>query len=366
MFAIDIGAHSIKVTKLHKTKSGYQLANYGITLTPKGSSLNGEILNPSAIAEALTRVLKESGIKDRKAIVAVTGQKVIIREITLPLMDDKELMSGILWEAPRHIPYNIDDSIIDAEKVEEFEGEDGNKMMNVLLVAAPRDTIVNPYMEILKQIKVAPKMVDVISCANLRAFEDYLSIEEKEEKGSKKENNVDIILSIGASSTILTLVKKNNIKFARNINMGGNDITNAISESLDIPFKEAEKLKKKTGIILAPQNKKEQKSEIDENTLKAENIIQGVLREIFKEVRKSLTYYKTQGQKVKYNRIILCGGTASINNIQNLLSEEFEIPVVIGDPLKGLKINERAFDIKKIDKLKTSLATVIGLAKRER
>jgi len=363
MFAIDIGAHSIKVAKLHKTKSGYQLANYGIALTPRGSSLNGEILNPSVIAETLVKVLKESGIKDRKAIVAVTGQKVIIREITLPLMEDKELMSGILWEAPRYIPYNIDESIIDAEKVEEFEGKDGNRMMKVLLVAAPKDTIVYPYMEILKQVKIVPKIVDVVSCANLRVFEDYLSTEKEE---SKKGKNVNIILSIGASSTILTLVEKNNLKFARNIAIGGNDITNAISKSLDIPFEEAEKLKRATGIILASQNEEEKKSEIDKNALKTENIIRKVLSEIFKEVRKSLTYYKTQDQKVKYHRIILCGGSASINNIKNLLSEQFELPVIIGDPIKGLKINERVFDIKRLNKIKESLATVIGLAKRER
>ena len=361
MFAIDIGAHSIKVVKLHKTKSGYQLDNYGITLTPRGSALNGEILKPPAIAETLVKVLRESGIKDRRAIVAVTGQKVIIREITLPLMEEKELMTGILWEAPKYIPYNIDESIVDAEKIEEFEGKDGNKMMRVLLVATPKN-IVYPYMEILKQIKVVPKIVDVISCANFRAFEDYFSAE----KGKDKEGTVDVVLSIGASSTILTLVEKNNLKFTRNITIGGNDITNAISKSLNIPFEEAEKLKRKTEIILTPKNEKEEKSEIDGNVPKPDNIIRKVLNEILREARKSLSYYKTQSQKVKYNKIIVCGGSAGIDNIESLLNEQFKIPVIIGDPLKGLKINERVFDIKKINKLKTSLATVIGLAKRER
>jgi len=362
MFAIDIGAHSIKVAKLHKIKSGYQLDNYGVTLTPRGSALNGEILKPSAIAETLVKVLRESGIKDRRVIVAVTGQKVIIREITLPLMDEKELMTGILWEAPKYIPYNIDESIVDAEKVEEFEEKGGNKMMRVLLVATPKN-IIYPYMEILKQIRIVPKIVDVISCANIRAFEDYFST--KKEEG-KEGATVDIILSIGASSAILTLVEKNNLKFARNIAIGGNDITNAISKSLNIPFEEAEKLKRETGIILTPENEEEKKSEIDENTLKTDNIIRKIFNEIFKEVRKSLSYYKTQSQKVKYNKIILSGGSANIRNIDQFLSEKFEMPIIIGDPLQGIKIDERAFDVKRIKKLKESLATVIGLAKRER
>jgi len=79
-----------------------------------------------------------------------------------------------------------------------------------------------------------------------------------------------------------------------------------------------------------------------------------------------LSYYKTQSQKVKYNKMILSGGCANIDNIKDLLSEQFEIPVIIGNPLEGIKIDERAFDIERIKKLKDSLATVFGLAMRER
>lgn len=354
MFAIDFGARSIKVTKLHKTSEGYELDNYGAILSPKESIVNGEILNPIAVADVLTALLRESGINDRKAIIAITGQKVIIREIVLPLMEDKELMAGVMWEAPKYVPYDLDESIIDAEKVEEFEEKDGNKMMRILLVATPKN-IVDPYMDVLKKARIMPKVVDVISSANIRTFDHYLSDKEEDEERSI----VDIILSIGASSTILTLVEKKNLKFTRNILIGGNDITKAIAKSLNITFEEAEKLKRDTEIVLGPETEEKKENE-------SEKIIIKILNQIAKEMRKSLSYYKTQSQKVKYNKIILSGGSANIKNIDNFLSEQFEIPIIIGDPLKGIKINERAFDVKRIKKLKDSLATVIGLSKRER
>ena len=355
MFAIDFGARSIKVVKLHKISDGYELDNYGAILSPENSIANGEILNPIAVTDVLIELLKESGIRDRKAIIAITGQKVIIREIVLPIMEDKELMAGVLWEAPKYIPYDLDESIIDAEKIEEFVEKDGNKMMRVLLVATPKN-IVYPYMEVFKKTKIIPKIVDVISSANIRAFENHLS--EKKE-GEKEGSIIDIIISIGASSTILTLVEKSNLKFTRNILVGGSDITKAISKSLNISFDEAEKLKRDTEIVLGPEAKEEKINE-------SEKIIIKILNQITKEVRKSLSYYKTQSQKVEYNKIVLSGGCANIKNIKDLLSEQFEIPVIIGNPLEGIKIDERAFDIKRIKKLKDTLATVIGLAKRER
>ncbi len=355
MFAIDFGARSIKVAKLHKTSDGYELDNYGVTLSPEGAITSGEIFNPIIVADVLGELIKDSGIRDNKAIIAITGQKVIVREITLPLMEDKELMAGVMWEAPKYVPYDLDESIIDAEKVSEFVEKDGNKMMRVLIVAAPK-SIIQPYMEVLKKAKINPKIVDVVSSANIRAFESHLVVKKEEEK---EESLINIILSIGASSTILSLVEKNNLKFTRDILVGGNDFTKAIAKSLNISFDEAEKLKRKTKITLGTKAEEEKKTE-------SEKIIIKILNQITKEVRKSLSYYKTQSQKVKYNKIILSGGCANIDNIKDLLSEQFEIPIIIGNPLGVLKINEREFDIKRINKLKNSLSTVFGLAMRER
>ena len=355
MFAIDFGARSIKVAKLRKTGEGYELDNYGVKLTPPESIVNGEILNPIAVADALTELIGDSGLRDNRAIIAITGQKVIIREIVLPLMEDKELLAGVMWEAPKYVPYDLDESIIDAAKVEEFEEKEGNKMMRVLLVATPKN-VVNPYMETLKKSRIIPKIVDEVSSANIRAFDHYLSDqEEKDEENSI----INIILSIGASSTILTLVEKKNLKFTRNILMGGNDITKAIAKSLNISFEEAEKLKRDTQIELGPETEEEKKNE-------SEKIILKILNQMAKEVRKSLSYYKTQSQKVKYNKLILSGGCAKIKNIDKFLSEQLEIPLIIGDPLEGIKIDERVFNLEKIKIFKESLATVIGLAKRER
>jgi len=69
---------------------------------------------------------------------------------------------------------------------------------------------------------------------------------------------------------------------------------------------------------------------------------------------------------VEYNKIILSGGSANTKNIDKFLGEQFEIPIIIGNPLEKIKIDEGVFDLDKIKKLKNSLATVIGLAKRER
>jgi len=87
---------------------------------------------------------------------------------------------------------------------------------------------------------------------------------------------------------------------------------------------------------------------------------------VFNEIRKSLNYYKTQYQKVAYQRIILTGGMAVMSNIGQTLKQQFGITIVMANPLKGIAVDENDVNIENLDRYKSSLATAIGLAKRER
>jgi type IV pilus assembly protein PilM len=408
MLAIDFGARSIKAVKLSRTGNGYHLDNFGLVLTPPDSILYGEIKDAAAVSQALAKMLRKKGLYKRGSIIGITGQKVIVREITTPLMTDKELAEGMQWEAPKYVPYDLKESLLDAVKIEELEEKEGTKMMKVLLVAAPR-SLVEQQISVLKNLKIQPKAVDIVANAQISAFENYLTPVSSSEEDSTM---VDIILSIGASTTEITLIEGDRLKFTRTILKGGNDINREIEKKLNIPFNEAEILKRKIGLLLAEENKlpvekKEKAKEIEEieeieetkETFENEedtpipakiekvkegknekekseesipdqeeiaDLINAGVYEIFNEVRKSLNYFKTQYQKVNYKRIILCGGMAQLPNLGQALKKQFGITVVIANPLKGITVNEHEVDINHLDKYKSALATAIGLAKRER
>lgn len=402
MLAIDFGARSIKVVKLNKTGSGYYLDNYGIVLTPPGTILHGEIKDVDAVSQALNKLLHKKRLYDKGNIIAITGQKVIVREITTPLMTEKELSEGIQWEAPKYVPYDLKESLLDVKKIEELEEKEGTKMMKVLLVAAPR-SLVDQQIAVLKNVKIQPRVVDIMANAQIRAFESYLTPAAGDEDGTM----IDIILSMGASTTEITLMEGDRLKFTRTILKGGGDVTESIVKKLGIPFQEAETLKRRVGLSLPEEtiitesiSKKEteeteEKKEEDVNVnvslnqageeqdspeikIKEEedistpteeeiaDIVKAGVNEIFNEIRKSLNYFKTQYQKVNYQSIILCGGMTQLPNLGQMLKKQFGITVVIANPLKGISINERNIDIDHLDKYKSALATAIGLAKRER
>ncbi len=376
MLAIDFGARSIKAIKLSRAGNGYRLDNFGLVLTPRESILHGEIKDVGVVSQALMKMLRKKGIHDKNCIIAITGQKVIVREITTPLMNEKELAEGLQWEAPKYVPYDLKESLLDAKKIEELEEKEGNKMMKVLLVAAPKN-LVNQQIEVLKNAKIQPRVVDIVSNAQIRAFENYLTpVSPNEEDG----NQMDVILSMGASTTEITLIEGDRLKFTRTILKGGNDITSMIEKKLEFSFDEAEILKRRVGLSLpvseetteeAAEGPAENKTKVkkEEEIPKEKEIAELVktgVNDIFNEIRKSLNYYKTQYQKVTYKRIILSGGMAAMPNIGHVLKQQFGITIVMANPLKDLTVDEGNVNMEHLDKYKRCLSTAIGLAKRER
>ncbi len=378
MLAIDFGAHSIKAVKLSRTGNGFHLDNFGMVLTPPDAILHGEIKDVDSVTQALSKMLRKKGIHERRSIICITGQKVIVREITTPLMNEKELMDGLQWEAPKYVPYDLKESLLDAKKIEELEEKEGNKMMKVLLVAAPK-ALVNQQIEILKKVNMLPRVVDIVSNAQIRAFENYLTpVSVTEEDG----NQMDIIISMGASTTEITLIEGDRLKFTRTILKGGNDITRLIEKEIGISFDEAETIKREIGLQLPAQPVKTDENDTDienetEQTAgdekdnikdreKITNLISSGVNDIINEIRKSLNYYKTQYQKVSYQRIILTGGMALMPNIGQVLKKQFGITVIMANPLKGMSLNNNDVENEKLERYRNCLATAIGLAKRER
>ncbi len=64
-----------------------------------------------------------------------------------------------------------------------------------------------------------------------------------EENYEFEENDVAVLINIGASITNLNAVKGGVSIFTRDFTLGGNSVTEAIAANLAIPFEEAEKAK---------------------------------------------------------------------------------------------------------------------------
>jgi type IV pilus assembly protein PilM len=197
--ALDIGTSSIKSVVISKQKTGVmQIDRFSI------EQIEGERSRES-VAAALKRFMAKQETKIQKAVISVSGQSVVVRQVLFPKMSSDELHSALQFEAEKYIPFGINEVFIDAQII---GGKVEGGKVKVLIVAAKKD-LVGEYITYMNDAGIAPEAVDCDSIAVTNSFVFNNA-------GAGKDRTV-ALLNIGASMTNVCILKDETLNFARDI-----------------------------------------------------------------------------------------------------------------------------------------------------
>ena len=81
---------------------------------PPDAIVDGAIIDAGAVADAIRRVFDgNKAFKTKDVCASLSGNAVIVKKITLPVMTETELAESIYWEAEQYIPFDIQDVNLD-------------------------------------------------------------------------------------------------------------------------------------------------------------------------------------------------------------------------------------------------------------
>ena len=159
------------------------------------------------------------------------------------------------------------------------------------------------------------------------------------------------IINIGASITNVVISKRGNPVFVRDIALGGNQFTDLIQKELNLKYEKAESVKKGRQVEgVSPAA-----------VMPVINLIFGELKN---EVKKTFEFYRSNTMEGRIDNILLSGGTANLESILDLFSQEFDIPFEIVNPFNNIEINEKKFDLNFISEMAPVFNVAMGLALR--
>ena len=147
------------------------------------------------------------------------------------------------------------------------------------------------------------------------------------------------IIDIGAGTTEVAIFERGSLWYTSIIPLGGDNFTNDIAVGLRTAIPDAEKIKKKFGCVIAPAGEEQETVEVPSvsgrkprvlsRQLLAE-IIQPRAEEIFRLVD---TDIKRMGYEKSLNSgLVLTGGTALLEGLEEVAEEIFDLPVRRGEP----------------------------------
>ncbi len=347
---LEVGATGVKLVELIHRGNECQLKSLGLAQIPLYKKGVDNAKEKALIVRLIKDLMQRYKVNRKRVVISVGGESVIIRRIKVPQMEPKELNQALKWEAEEYIPYPINEVTLGFHILKKSLSEAGNPEMSLILVGA-RNEIIQDQLKVMRQADISPIIIDVSPFALFNVF-DHISSKDKEGVA---------LLEFGHKNTDLVISEEDSPFLVRSIKFGGYQITKDIGDEFNIPFVEAEKLKKSYGLM----EREDEVFKESEESVKLNRIIRKSLDSLVNEIAHSLEYYTSNREGALVKKIVLSGGGSLLKNIDKFLAEQLGIPVEIINPFENIICNSQNFPSEFLSSLSPLLSIPVGLALRE-
>jgi type IV pilus assembly protein PilM len=338
---LDIGTSGVRAAELSFGKGGVTLERFGQVALPDGAVRDGEVVDVDAVARAIKQLWAHTKFSGKKVVIGVANQKVVVRQVDLPWLPPGELRGALPFHVQDFVPMPVEHAVLDFHVLEEL-GSDQDRMLRGLLVAAARDMVLTTV-EAVHRAGLTTRAVDLTSFAVLR------SIARPDDFGT--DSTVEALVDVGARVTNIVVHQGGVPRFVRILLMGGQDISDALSERMGVPLAQAEALKQQIGLEGAPADMQA-----------AARVVEVVGSALLDEIRGSLDYYTASSGSAPISQLVLTGGGARLNGLARRLAAITRVPVHDQSPLDSLKIGRTGLTDDQLSFIAPLTAAPVGLA----
>lgn len=385
---VDVGSTAVRVAEVAAGEIPVIVRAAQVPLPP-GVVEAGEVRQPEVVAEALRELWSKAGVKSKQVHLGVGNQRVVVRELALPWLPEKELRDTLGFQVQEFIPMASDEAVLDFDPLGEMD-QGGRRMVRILLVAAHKP-MVNALVEAALAAKLDPQGIDLTPFAVTRAVgagDDGLDLDSSGDEA---------IIDIGAQVTSICVHDRGVTRFVRMLPSGGRDITLALASVLGVDDEMAERLKRgerfdgiadavpavaapADGAPAVPLPPPADAPPVDTpptDTLPIETprSVPGVLADptevrdlalaragsFVDEVRSSLEFYAAQMPNAQVGRVLVVGGGSRLDGLLELLQERLPVPVDRGRLFERAK-SEIELSAEASAEAEAVLAVAVGLA----
>lgn len=316
LVGLDIGSRSIKIAEAVEVKNGFRLERYGEVDIPTGWIQDGQIREPTLVADAIRKLVADTKIREKNTAVSIGGYSIIVKKIQVPFQTVESLQDTIQVEAEQYIPFDISEVYLDFDVL--GKPDPTTSRMDVLLVAAKKE-VVEDIVSIITLAGLKACVVDIDAFALQNVFELALG----------SESEATALIDIGAHKTTLNIVQDGVSLLMRDVPLGCEQITIKIAKVENCSFEEAEaiKISRKPGKNASVQD--------------ISKIYSEVMADWCMEIRRAIDFFYSTYPDSHLKQALISGGGALITEFPGILSAEIATPVQVLQPFQGFQVHRR-------------------------
>jgi type IV pilus assembly protein PilM len=332
---LDIGSGLVKLVVIDHSKGEPELVKVAITPVLADAIVEGEVMDPGIVADAIRGLFVSGGVKQKNVVAAVGGRDVIVKKIQMDRMKDADAREVIRWEAEQHVPFDMENVELDFQILD--PGGEGLQM-SVLLVAAKRELVENKV-SLLTDAGLVPEIIDVDAFALHNAFEV---------------NHPDAmqgmvgVLNIGHEVTNINILEDGVPVLTRDLAIGTRRFREDLQRERGLTAEDAEKL-----------------LQAFERSPVLDPYVESRGEEMAVGIERAAAFLQTSSRGgATMSKIYTSGGGSRIPGLSEVLAQRLGVAFERANPIQNIKVRDGVFDTLAVDEVVPLLMLPVGLALR--
>jgi len=331
---LDIGSGFVKVVVVDHSGDQPEVSAVAMRPLVADAIVEGEVMDPGLVADAIRDVFKEIGIKGKDVIAAVGGHDVIIKKIEMDRMNESDAREVIRWEAEQHVPFDIKSVELDFQILDPL-GE--GLQMQVLLVAAKRE-LVDHKVSLLLDAGVSPAAIEVDAFALHNAF-SYNHPEAM--------TGIVALVNIGHETTNVNILEDGSPLLTRDIPFGSRRVRQDLQREKGLTAEQAEDVV-------------QGREALDDLSV----LVASAADEVGVGIERASAFLMTRQDGGGLGSVYLSGGGARIPGMADALGNRMNLNTVIVNPFEQVPVQPDATGSVTLEEAAPMLLLPLGLALR--
>lgn len=254
---------------------------------------------------ALRSAVSEVKVSEEVRVI-LPGFLLLTKTLRIAHVEGAKQAQMIAYEAQQSVPHQL------SELNWSYQVLSDDGIETEVLFIGIRSSICKRFCDEVSKIGIRPASVNASTILDYNAFQ--LTYPETSEDA--------LVINVGARATNLTFVQESGF-FVRNINLGGNSLTQNIADSLGKNFTDSEQVK--VGYF----SREEHGGQSGEGLDKAANAF---MRKLSQEVTRSIINFRQQKKGAAPRKIFLTGRSALIPGLADFLAQSQKMEVAFFEP----------------------------------
>jgi type IV pilus assembly protein PilM len=333
---IDIGAHDIYAVQIKENHQGLGLRGLMHGEVPGN---NGEMQDVSdALVPLFREISKNKRFVGKSVVVDLPFQHLFSFPVSFQVGDTESVEEAILRASRDHLPFPVEEAIIDYPSIVPSPNSDGKKY-KATIIAVQRD-LLNHYMLMLKQAGLVVQAVDFAVSSLIRVHTHLCDVIQRP----------IILCTVGHSQTLLSIVGEESILAYRTIKWGIGTLLDKIMANLQFIGEQdkAKVLLRQYGLLYEDRENGRDGMQphdelgVDPMRRAIYQIITPSIEELIYELYKIIGYVRSEEQNTGFDCIYMYGYAAIIKQLDRYLENRLNIPTKLMNPMKNVALSDES------------------------